>query len=580
MVGGFQPTAGIEAQLLTLLAVFAIAGGVGVLTTKVVRIPYTVGLVLAGLTVSILDLPLRTPLSGELILLVVLPTLIFQSAMNIDTERLRENVGPILVLAVVGLVLSVGVVGVVGASVFGLSVAAALLLGAMAMPTDPVSVVALFDELGAPERLSVLVEGESILNDGVAIVLYSVVLSVLLEAQAEGVAASEVITSDLLVRDVGFGIVFAIVGGTLVGGVAGYVAYRLLVLVDDPMTGIVFTVVLAYGVYLLAEHLGVSGVIATLGAGLVVGTHGPGDEVSARTRLTLGTVWASAAFIANTVIFVAIGVATPLDLLAQYAGEILVAMVLVFLARAVVVYPLIELTNRRLADPVPRSYQHTIVWSGIHASVPIALVLGLPERLPAGLREELAALVFGVAAITLVVNGLTVARLIEYLGIVRTSAAERRYELLMGRLHGVDAALAGARELHERDDIPTEFYESIVSRYADWKRRLEDDVADLLDEHPHLREREALAAESQITRREILGIKTAMERGIVSTDVGNRLLEETERRLERVADDQRALDADSLDGERGRVPVPPEFEADERSADSSVDDDRRGDPDS
>ena len=550
VIGGIHPASSIETQLLTLLAVFFIAGAVGTLTTRVLHIPYTVGLVLAGLAISFLHLSLTTPLTNEFILLVILPTLIFQSAMNIDTERLRDNIDPILVLAVIGLILSVVVIGILGPAVFGFSAVVALLLGAIVMPTDPVSVVALFDELGAPERLSVLTEGESILNDGVAIVLYSVLLSVLVEAQANGVPATDLLTPSLVVRDVGIGIVIAIVGGTLIGGVAGYVTYRLLVHVDDPMTGLVFTVVLVYGVYLLAEQLDFSGVIATLGAGLVVGTHGSSDAVSARTRLTLGTVWASAAFIANTVIFVAIGAATPFDLLARYAGEILVAVVLVFLARAVVVYPLVELMNRRLPNRIPRSYQHVMVWSGIHASVPIALVLDLPESLPTGLREKLTALVFGIAAVTLVVNGLTMGRLIDRLGIVITSTAERQYELLIGRLHGVDAALAGAEQLHQRDDISSEIYERIVTRYSSEKRRLNHAISTLLEQHPHLREREELTAEGEIVRREILGIKTAMERGIISTDVGNRLLETTEEKLEELVDDRHKRDEDSKDDSR------------------------------
>ena len=532
---------GTEAQLLTLLAVFAIAGAVSVFTTKVIRLPYTVGLVLAGLVVSFLQFSLSTPLTHEFILLVILPTLIFQSAMNIDTEKLRDNIGPILVLAVIGLVLSVVVVGVIGAPLFGFSLVVAFLFGAIVTPTDPVSVVALFDELGAPERLSVLIEGESILNDGVSIVLYTVLLSVVLEAQGKGVPASSVVTPALVVRDIGFGIVVSILGGALIGLVAGYLVYQLLVYVDDPMTGIVFTVVLAYGAYLFADSLEVSGVIAALGAGLVVGSRGI-DDISARTQLTLGTVWASGAFVANAVIFVAIGLETPLDLLTRYTGEILAAVVLVFVARAVVVYPLVGLMNGRLPDPISRPYQHVMVWSGIHASVPIALVLGLPESLPAGLRERLAALVFGIAAVTLVLNGLTMNGLLDRLDIVGTSTAERRYEQLTGRLHGVDAALGGAEALYDRDEIPKEFYERITTRYTTEKRRLNGDITTLLDEHPHLRKKEALTAESEIVRREILGIKSSMERGLVSTDVGDQLLEETERRLERIVEEQHVFD--------------------------------------
>ncbi|MGA9399340.1 MAG: sodium:proton antiporter, partial [Haladaptatus sp.] len=119
-----------------------------------------------------------------------------------------------------------------------------------------------------------------------------------------------------------------------------------------------------------------------------------------------------------------------------------------------------------------------------------------------------------------------------------------------GRLHGVDAALAGAEELHQRDDISSEIYERIVTRYSSEKRRLNRALSSLLDQHPHLREREELTAEGEIVRREILGIKTAMERGIISTDVGNRLLETTEGKLEDLVDDRHKRDEDSKDDSR------------------------------
>ncbi|WP_327053828.1 cation:proton antiporter [Halomicrococcus gelatinilyticus] len=535
---------GVEEAILTLLALFATAAVVSVAVEQLVPVPYTIGLVLAGLLVSLLDLPLSVTLTEEFILLVVLPTLVFQSSINIDGARFREELRPILTLAVPGLVLSVVVVGAAAPALFGFSPAVALLLGAILLPTDPVSVVALFDELGAPEQLSVLVEGESLLNDGVGIVLYTVLLGLVVEAR--GVPTAELVTASDLVRDVVVGIVGAMVGGVVVGGLVGYAAYRLLALTDDATTGILVTFLVAYGAYVVAEQIAASGVVATLAAGLLLSRRSTPEAVGVRARLRIGEVWETAAFLANTVIFVAIGLATPVALLVENAGAILTAVVLVFLARAVVVYPLTGLHNWRSVDTVPWSYQHVVVWAGIHTSVPIALALGLPERLPAPLRERLLALVFGVATVTLLVQGLTMASLVERLGIVTKSDDERLYELLVGRLHGVDAAIEAAEEYHEHDDMPTPLYEDAVADYETERDRLDRRISQLIETSPELREKEQLLDERRLLQREELGIRNAMERGVVSREAGEKLLEEVQRRSDRVAHGQPTLGEDDL----------------------------------
>ena len=545
LTGVTEAASGIEETILTLLALFAVAAVVSVAVERYVAIPYTIGLVLAGLVVSVLDLPLSVELTEEFILLVVLPTLVFQSAINIDGESFREELRPVLTLSVLGLVLSVLVVGATAPALFGFSPAIALLLGAILMPTDPVSVVALFDELGAPERLSVLVEGESLLNDGVAIVLYTVLLGVVVEAETRDVPVADLVTTAELVRDVGVGIVGAMVGGAVLGGLVGYAAYRVVALTDDATTGILVTFLVAYGAYVAAEELAASGVIATLAAGLFLSRRSAVESIAARTRLRLGAVWETAAFLANTLIFVAIGIETPIPLLVANADAILIAVVLVFLARAVVVYPLVGVHNRLSVDTISRSYQHVMVWAGIHASVPIALVLGLPESLPASLREELLALVFGVATVTLLVQGLTVGSLVERLGIVTKSEAEQVYELLVGRLHGVDAAIEAAEEYHEHDDMPTPLYEDAVADYQAERDRLDRRISRLIEESPELREKEELLDERRLLQHEELGIRNAMERGVVSREAGEKLLEAVERRSDRVARGQPTLGEDA-----------------------------------
>jgi CPA1 family monovalent cation:H+ antiporter len=419
----------IEEQLILLLYLFAIASVVAIVTARYKRLQYTTGLLVVGLLVSIIGPPIDVELTADFILLLLLPALIFNDAVNIDVEALRENIVPILVLAIVGLLLSIAIIGVVGQVVFGFSLAVAILFGAIIMPTDPVSVLAIFEDLGVPERLNILVEGESLLNDGVSIVVYSAVLAVLVEAESQGVAVADFLSPSAFLADVGVGILVALVGGALVGGVVGYLAYELVSRVDDGMTAVILSFLVAYGVYILLDLLGSSGVIGTLTAGVFLASRQSSTAVSPGTHDTVSAIWAYAAFLANTIIFVAIGLITPVDLLIEYAPQIIVAIIAVFVARAVVIYPLVGLLNQWLTEPISRAYQHVLSWSGIHASVSIALVLGVQELFTGQVAEELSALVFGVAAFTLLVNGSTIGRVIDRVGISKPQLQRENNEL-------------------------------------------------------------------------------------------------------------------------------------------------------
>lgn len=411
------PLVSLEEQLALVLALMALATVVGIAAHRVSWLSYTTGLLVVGLLVSLVGLPVAVELSEEFVLLVLLPALVFNDAVNIDVAAFRRNLIPILVLAVVGLLLSIGLVALVGRALFGFSLAVAVLFGAIIMPTDPVSVLAVFERLGIDERLTILVEGESLLNDGVSIVVYSALLAGLLEAEAQGVRVGEVLPLGEFVGVVAVGILVALVGGVVVGTVAGYLAYELLARLDDELLAVVISVVLAYGVYLALDELGASGVIGTLAAGMFFAAREDRTDISPTTHDTVETTWSVAAYLANTVLFVAIGLVTPWSLLVEYAPQILVAIVVVFLARAVVVYPLVEGLNRIHGPPIPRSYQHVLTWSGIHASVSVALVVGIAEEFPGVLTEQLSALVFGVATFTLLVNGQTMKPLVDRLGL-------------------------------------------------------------------------------------------------------------------------------------------------------------------
>ncbi|WP_435362103.1 cation:proton antiporter [Haloarchaeobius sp. DFWS5] len=547
---------GITAGLIDLLAVFIIAGGVGVFVAKVGRFPYTIALLFAGFAVSIgvaltngsgagahqaLD---SIPLSHDIILLVLLPPLLFEGAATTDLEEFRENFPVILVLAVVGLITSILLVGMAATQVLGMPLLVALLFATIVLPTDPVSVLALFEEIGAPERLSVLVEGESLLNDGVAVVIFVT----LYDLVASGASVDDLLTIDGIAR-VAIDVLFSGLGGALVGFVAAFAVYSVMRDLDEHMTEIVLTLILAYGSFILAEHyvpqwtgIKFSGVIATVVAGLFIGNRGAEEAMSPQTKLSIFNTWETLGFLVNTFIFVLIGARTPIGEIFANLGPLAIAIVLVLVGRAIPVYVITNVMNRVLPrQNLSVSYQHVLVWGGLHASIPIALVLGIPggENSPLAAynsvtTEELRVLVFGIAAFSLVVQGLTMKPLIERLGIITTTDEDRLYQLLIGRARAVDAALDAADSLDAKNQIPTSVYNRFTSEYEAEKEDLSRAISQLLEQNPTIRDREQLVGERQILKREQSAIKSAELNGILTSDIAERLLQEVDLKLDQV----------------------------------------------
>ncbi len=520
---------GIESQLIDLLAVFLIAGGVGVFVAKVGRFPYTIALLLAGFAASLAGVEIGIELTHDVILLVVLPPLLFEGAATTDVDVFRRNLLPILTIAIVGLAISILFVGLVTHSLglFGYPILIGLLFATIILPTDPVSVLAIFEEVGAPERLAVLVEGESLVTDGIAVVIFTALLVRIEEGTDPATLAEPTALAELLV-----GIGVNSLGGAVVGAVAGYAVYRVMVGLDDHMTEIVLTVILAYGSFLLAEHyVGVSGVIATVAAGLLIGNRGREFAMSPQTKIAVFNTWETAAFVANTFIFLLLGVKTPLGQILEHWELLAPAIVIVIVARALAVYPLTWIVNRASSGPeVSLSYQHVMVWGGIHASIPIALVLGLPQTLPGGapfpFRQELRVLVFGVAAFGLVVQGLTIRNLVDGLGITTRGEEQRLYQLLRARAQAVDQALEKAERLHEDSVIQTDVYERFTVEYGHEKEELARVIGRLLDEFPDLRREEILRSERRVLRAEESAIREAEFDGEIPTDTAEELLQE------------------------------------------------------
>ena len=289
---------GVEAQALWLLIIAAAVA----MFTKYIRLPYTIALVVVGIAMGALDLLPQMLLTPELVFHIFLPILLFEAAFNIDLLDLKDNARPIAILALPGVLLATTVTAAITYTGFRLysggpefSWGHALLFGAIVAATDPISVLALFKELGVTRRLSLIVEGESIFNDGVAVVLFGVLLGM-----AQG--------GDFSLLSATRQFVVSVVGGGGIGLLLGLTMAKVMSLVDDHLIEITLTTVLAFSAYLLAEHLHVSGVMAVIGAGLMTGNYSTKLAMSATTRLSVSDFWEYAAFAVNSVLFLMIGI--------------------------------------------------------------------------------------------------------------------------------------------------------------------------------------------------------------------------------------------------------------------------------
>lgn len=390
---------------------------------KKVRFPYTIGLLLAGVLIGYLSSrvgwmsPMRDlQLTPDIILFLILPTLLFEASINIDSKILFRNLAPILLMATIGLLISMTIVGLGISAATPLSLGAALLFGALISATDPVAVIALFKELGVPKRLSTLVDGESLFNDATAIVVFHILLGI--------VGAGTAFSSSIVIDGVGqFLVVFF--GGLLVGLVIGGAMLWIIALEQkDHMVQAALTSVLAYLAFIVAEHFfHVSGVMAVVAAG-VFGAWAGARVFDESMRAYVTEFWEYLAFVANSLIFLLMGMTEyhlfeDLDRYREAAGYILLGFVLTIVARLVVVYGLVPISNRLAPGArIEREDKAVIFWGGLRGAIPLALALGLPADFEH--RILIIDLTLGVVLMSLLIQGTTVSTLLRKLKIVDT----------------------------------------------------------------------------------------------------------------------------------------------------------------
>jgi CPA1 family monovalent cation:H+ antiporter len=397
----------------TSIILFSIATAVAIAVRRF-RVPYTVALVIVGLVLGAFRVIEVPHLTKELLFTAFLPGLLFEAAFNLEAREFWSNRVAITSLALPGVVVAIALTGVMTTAVLRalalehtFTIEYGLVFGALVAATDPIAVVGLFRTLNAPSRLSILIDGESLLNDGTAIVLLTLLL-----AFVSGVTTS----FGSLVID----FVTIVGGGVLVGGLVGFAASRVMIHVDDAMIEIAITTIAAYGVFVIAEQFHFSGVIATVVAGMICGNYGREIGMSASTRVAVDTFWDYIAFALNSIIFLLIGFEVHFGSLLASWKQILVAYLAVLTARAGVI-ALVTVLLRRSTERIPMSWSAVLIWGGLRGALSMVLALGLVADFPH--RDLLITMTYGVVILSLLVQGLTMPALLAWVGVVTDKKA-------------------------------------------------------------------------------------------------------------------------------------------------------------
>lgn len=382
-------------QILLLLLLAALVA----MTTRRLKMPYSVGLVLAGIGLAFLPVQAGPELSKDLIFTLFLPPLVFEAALYIRWSELKRDLPVVLVLATAGVLLASALTAVGMHYLIGWAWPSAALFGVLIAATDPVAVIATFKEAGVHGRLRLLVEAESLFNDGTAAVAFGIALVL-----ATG--------SHITVLDALQSILFTVAGGVLCGAAVGFGLMFIAGKTADHLVEITFTTVAAYGSFLLAEHFHFSGVLASLVAGLAVGNYGSSVAITDKGREALESFWEYAAFAANSLIFILIGIREAQENFLSVAVPAAAAIAVVTVSRALAVYPVCAIFCR-WSLRVDMRHQHVLFWGGLRGALALALALGLPPEVPH--RADLVTVTFAVVAFSVFVQSLTMTPLLRKL---------------------------------------------------------------------------------------------------------------------------------------------------------------------
>jgi CPA1 family monovalent cation:H+ antiporter len=475
---------------------------------KRATVPYNVALVVIGLFLVFANVLPHAPMDPELVLVVFLPMLVFEGALFADSDGLRAATRPILTLAAPGVLISLLATAGVATFFIGLPFAVALLLGALLSITDTVSVLLAFRSTRVPRRLAAIMEGESLFNDGTALVLVSVMTTI-------------AVTGTFELAPTARALFVAIAGGLGIGATFGAVASAMLRRTTDHLTAVLASTVFVLATSLAAERVHASSVIAVVVLGLVVGRSAR-RALEPSQVLALQAFWEIAGFALNVILFLLVGMQIEARALAAEAGPIGLAVVALHAGRAVAVYGCFGILRAMRRDVVPPRWQHAMVFGNIKGALSMAAVLALPETFP--YRARLVTIVFGVTFVTLVSQALPFRKVLVALR-VATQARDpfdfARAKLIAARRAQteLDALLAtGLLSRREHAERRAAFQRGVIDAEAELRTPAADAADDVVIDGAVLAAQKAALVE-------------AVRRGLIASDTAEAEIATIDRRL-------------------------------------------------
>jgi CPA1 family monovalent cation:H+ antiporter len=500
---------------------FTIASTVA-LVVRWLRVPYTAALVIAGLVLGTTHAFTPPHLTKELLYALFLPGLIFEAAFHLDYQKFWQNKIAIHALAVPGLVAAMALTAALLTPVAdalhfvtGFTFSHGLVFAALIAATDPIAVVAVFKTLGVPRRLAILVEGESLLNDGTAVVVFTLILG-LVGGRALSLPAAAL----------GF---IKIVGmGLFIGLAVGFAVSKVIQQVDDPMIEITLTTIAAYGAFVAAEQLHYSGVIATVAAGMLCGNYGARTGMSPSTRIAVESFWEYVAFALNSIVFLLIGFEVHVDALLASWKAILVAYLAATIGRAALI-AVVTLLLGRTRERIPWSWSAVLTWGGLRGGLSMVLALALPKDFPH--RDLIITMTFGVVVLSILIQGLTMPRLLRLLGITGVAVGREEYEIKRGALRSAQAALRSLEQMAREKFAHGDVLSAVQKEYEAHLREAETGIRDLHLEQSRLRDEELHAVRRHLLLSEKDELLRTYHQGMIGQEALDRLLEDIDARL-------------------------------------------------
>jgi len=467
-----------EGLFLTILSIltFLLLGSFLHLVSKRIHVPFTLLLVLAGVSLALVsnvfvpsEMVVGTDdlaphlsflhfignfnLSPDVVFYIFLPTLVFESAFNLRLSQLRQSMSAIANLSILGLIISMGIIALSLHYIFGIPLEVTLLFGVIVSATDPVAILAIFKEVGAPRRLRTIIEGESLFNDGTALVLFGILTTGLFLGEHHSFVF-------------GFGdFLMKVVGGGVFGALMGFLFSRLIGAVrENQNVEMSFALILAHSTFLFAEHLHLSGIIATVMAGIYLGNFGR-HKISPNIIETMDHFWDHMAFIVNVLVFLLIGIAITQSASGDFLVPSLIAFVVVILARFATVIPLLSLGNLFCPKKqrIPFSWQIVISHGGLKGALAVVMLLLLPHDF-----EYLAffqSVIVSIIVLFFLINATTIKWLMKKLGLMRFSSVDT---LEIEESHVLVSHFMGEHleEMYEKRYVSKEVYDLISKSYS------------------------------------------------------------------------------------------------------------------